>query len=996
MRKLRCSSFLLLLASFSVLPAQQLSQLSGLVTDPTGAAIPGASIRLESLTKGIVVREVQTGQEGRYSFPQIAPDRYRIVAKAAGFLDVTVNEVAVRVAMPANYDIAFQRMGAVAESISVTAEATNLNTVDATVGNVITNKTILELPSFARNVAGLLALQPGVNQFGNVNGGKSDQSNITLDGVDVNEQQERNAFQSVLKVTLDSVDEFRTTTSNANADQGRSSGAQIALSTRSGTNELHAAAYWYHRNTATAANGFFNNQADVKQPKLLINIPGFRLGMPIRKNKLFLFFNWEQRNDRSDQNVERVVPSALLRQGSVQYHNRAGAIVTLSPDQVRALDPRGIGANTEILKIFNSYPLPNDPKLGDGLNLQGYRFTAPLERRDPVYISKFDYQAKANHNFFLRAQTQNEHRTFAPQFPGQQPNSLFLANGKGVAAGYTAILSANMISTFRYGLTRYARDFTGIQGQSAIAFRDLDSPIGLTTGVARKMPLHQFSEDISWNKGKHSIDFGTIIRLVDNQSLSTRRSFHSASTNVNWLRGVGSDFSPRDLAPNDRAAFGNAMMSLLGIISEVDANYNYNIRGEALPLGAPVTRNFRNREYELYFKDSWRARKNLTLSYGLRWSLMPPVYEANGVQASTNIPLGDWFNMRGSLADQGKSQQDAGAITYVRAGDTQGRPLYPFHKRNFAPRLSLAWSPSGPSGWKKFLFGGDGRTSIRAGWGMFYDLVGQSLARTFDSNAFGFATTLANPSGRLNATTAPRFTGLFNLPPELIRPAPRGGFPFTPPSDIDTGFAITSSIDDKLKIPYTMNMNFSVGREFAKGWFVEGRYVGRMSRRSLMNRDLAMPANLTDPASKQSYFEGATQMFRLLTANTPVASVTPIPFFENMYSNLKTARQTATQVIYNDARNYGNDFISTLADIDEYCDPGCGRLGANMMMNAQFSSLSAWSSIAGGNYHSMQWSLRKSFSNGLSVDFNYTYAKSQDLASDTENSGEFSGFLVIF
>jgi hypothetical protein len=167
-----------------------------------------------------------------------------------------------------------------------------------------------------------------------------------------------------------------------------------------------------------------------------------------------------------------------------------------------------------------------------------------------------------------------------------------------------------------------------------------------------------------------------------------------------------------------------------------------------------------------------------------------------------------------------------------------------------------------------------------------------------------------------------------------------------------------------------------------------------MSRRSLMNRDMAMPTNLTDPASGQTYFEAATQMARLVNARTPVADIPRIPFFENFFSNLASPSRTASQVVNQVARFYPNDSISALADLDAYCDPGCGRLGPNMMMNPQFSSLSAWSSIAGGNYHSMQWTLRKRFSNGLSLDFNYTLAKSQDLASSAENEGEFAGFLI--
>jgi len=995
MRKLSFALLLGLVIFVTALQAQPLSQLSGVVTDPTGAVISGATLKLESQTRGVQLREVTTGNDGGYIFPQLTPDRYRITAKAEGFAEVILNDIVVAVSMPSTQNVQFTKVGSVSESVSVTAETPQINTVDASLGNVIGSKAILELPQFARNIAGLLALQPGVNQFGNVNGGKSDQANVTLDGIDVNEQQERSSFTSVLRVTLDSTEEFRTTTTNANADQGRSSGAQVALVTKSGSNDLHGAAYWAHRNTITAANGFFNNSSGIERSKLLINIPGARIGGPIKKNKLFYFFNWEQRNDRSESNEERVVPSVTLRQGIYRYTNRNGDVVSLSPAQVTALDPRRIGPSQAMLQLFNSYPLPNDfTSLGDTLNFQGFRFNAGQQLRYNTYITRFDYQLNPSHNFFFRGQLQNDRSTTAPQFPGDDPASLFLRNAKGVAVGYNSILSTNLISTFRYGFTRLSRQGTGTQTASAINFPSLSDRYAITRGNWRLMPLHQFSEDLSWNKGKHSVQFGAVARFISNRSVNYIKSFHDAYSNAAWLRNTGAEFIPADASSVDRTSIADGMSALLGIVSEVHSNWNYTIDGKVIPVGEPIRRDFRNNEYELYVQDSWRARRDLTITAGLRWSLMPPVHEANGVQISSNIPLGDWFNTRGALAEQGKSQEEAGRITFLRIDDPKARPMYPFYKKNFAPRLSVAYAPTGTSGLKKFFFGTQGKSSVRAGWGMFYDLIGQPLARTFDLSAFGFATTLQNPSGRLTPTTAPRFTGVFDVPASLIVAAPPGGFPQTYPDTGDAAFAITNSIDDKLKIPYTMNMNLTVSREFGDGWFVQGSYVGRMSRRSLMNRDLAMPTNLTDPVSKQTYFEAASQMALLVNRAVPITGVPQIPFWENMYSNLRTSSRTASQVVYTVARFYPNDFISALADLDQWCDPDCGRLGPNAMMNPQFSSLSGWSSIGGGNYHSMQWSVRKRFSKGLTLDFNYTLAKSQDLASVEENAGEFSGFLV--
>src|SRR6185295_3437960 len=229
----------------SSLPAQSFTSISGSVADPSGAVVPNAAVSLENVNTNSK-RETTSNSSGNYSFVQILPGNYRLTAKAPGFADVIVNDLRLLVNSPATVGIVFEKVGAVAETISVTAEATQLNTTDASMGNAIGTKAVLELPLFARNAAGLLSFQPGVTSLGTgntdyvganpgtgastdaiderngaVNGGKSDQGNVTLAGVDVNDQQTRRASKSVLRVTLDSVQEFRSTTANANADQGR-------------------------------------------------------------------------------------------------------------------------------------------------------------------------------------------------------------------------------------------------------------------------------------------------------------------------------------------------------------------------------------------------------------------------------------------------------------------------------------------------------------------------------------------------------------------------------------------------------------------------------------------------------------------------------------------------------------------------------------------------------------------------------------------------------
>src|SRR5271165_6243427 len=274
MRTLRLAVVFSLLAVFAF--SQAGSSLSGVVTDPTGAVIPAATLTLKNVATG-TEQTTPADSGGRYNYPSVTPGFYRLTAKHPGFNDVVVNNIELLVSTATTVNVVFEKVGTTTTTVAVEASAVQVNTQDATLGNAINTQQIIDLPSYGRNVAALLMFQPGVTPGvqnpdgtisggGNVNGGKSDQGNATLDGIDVNNQNTRAAFTSVLRVTLDSTQEFRTTTTNANADEGRSSGAQIALVTKSGTNQLHGSLYEYRRGTETAANQFFLNRTGVARP----------------------------------------------------------------------------------------------------------------------------------------------------------------------------------------------------------------------------------------------------------------------------------------------------------------------------------------------------------------------------------------------------------------------------------------------------------------------------------------------------------------------------------------------------------------------------------------------------------------------------------------------------------------------------------------------------------------------------------------------------------
>jgi hypothetical protein len=376
----------------------------------------------------------------------------------------------------------------------------------------------------------------------------------------------------------------------------------------------------------------------------------------------------------------------------------------------------GIGINQAALKIFQSYPVGNNNAISDNLNTIGYTFNAPQHVDQNTYIARLDYQVDqaGKHSLFWRGNLQNDSQNGTPQFPGMPPNSVSLANNKGFAVGWTGVLSPTKVNTFRYGLTRQGGETTGVLASVYTTFRGYTDRYGTTTDTARIVPVHTISDDLSWNHGAHDLRFGGVVRLVSNRSISYANAYSWATTNSSGISGSGADITPVSLSisSGDKTSYQYAMAAILGIVSQATGRYNYLVDGTVLPAGSPVKRNFVNRDGEMYAQDSWKLKPTLTVTYGLRLSLMAPVHEANGQQISTDVAIGDWFNQRGALADKGLATSTIAPITYVVANGPQGRPLYPFHTAA-APRVALAYSPKGENGISRFLFG-NGRTSIRA------------------------------------------------------------------------------------------------------------------------------------------------------------------------------------------------------------------------------------------------------------------------------------------
>jgi hypothetical protein len=1034
-------AFILVSISSSVLSQNATTSLRGFVTDSTGASITTATITLTNSSIGFQ-SVAKADSHGEYSFQQLAPGKYAILIEADGFARQTLT-AELLVAQPATVNV---KMGITAETLSVdvSSAAETINTTDATIGNAINNETIMELPSEGRNPQTLLALQPGVLYLGNsdnlgngaaldsrngsVSGARADQTNITLDGVDNNDQVTPSAFTGILRTTLDSTEEFRVTTSNANADTGRSSGGQINLVTRSGTNDIHGAIYEYNRNSLGLANDWFVKSGQIQSGlanrpgQLIRNTYGARIGGPIKKNKIFLFGNYEGNRQNESASVTRTVPTASLAAGDIIYPSSNGSLVTLTPAQLASMDPRcskngtcpqGPGVNPSSLALFKLYPAANGFSLGDGYNTASYTFSSPEPLTENVYIARIDFNLSDKHRFYIRSSMQNDQQSQTAYYPGQAPSQKLTDDSKGISANYTWTISSSLINNLRYGYVRQSFATHGVGDGTYTTFSGLDTPEATTRNNSTLVPMHNVIDDLTWTKGRHTLQFGANYRGFDYENSTDANSFNGASAFASYMlnsgfAGIhGSSFDPGTFglpAVDDSFTtnYNNAISMVAGLTNEETGNFNYKVLpgGTAATLlgaGVPVARSFRSNEFEYYLQDSFKPVPNLTITAGIRHTIMQTPYETNGQQVQPTINMHQWFETRGQQAALGNSVQPE--VSFAPSGKANGgKPFYPMNWGNVAPRIAIAFAPAPEEGtWMNKLLGGAGKSSIRAGFGIYYDHFGEGLVTNYSrQGSFSLSSSLRNPVSVLTADTSPRFTGLHNLPNLLPSPIASITYPQTPSDDpFTTGFAVTSGLDDSIKTPYSEVFNLSLQRELPKGFTFEANYVGRLGRHLLQQLDLAQPLDLVDPQSGMDYYTAATILSKAYDQGQTEAAIPAVAYWEDLFPDAKgTAADgsgkvgnTATQNIYALwlAGGIRGNETAALDDLDVYCSPGCGgKTGRYWPL--QYSTLFSTASMGTSSYNAAQFVLRHPMSHNVQLDLSYTYSKSLDLGSDTESN----------
>ena len=950
----KCGFSLVLVLALFAFPiaavAQSVASITGIVTDATGAVVPGASVKLTNTQTGLSYF-TKTSGDGSYRVVDLPPGPgYSLTIKKDGFQTEVINNLYLPVGAPTTQDAKLE-LGQINQTVEVTVPggAGSLDTTDATIGTVVEGSRVQDLPAlFVNNASLFLELAPGVQSTGNdsqsgvVTGTRADQTNITLDGLDVNDERLGGAFTTVVNTPLDSIQEISTIVGGDDASYGRSAGGQVELVTKSGTNQFHGQLFEFNRVTALAANNFFSNLEGLGRDPLIRNQFGGDLGGPILKNKLFFFFSYNGLRAKESQDINDVVPLSALRNGQLNYINdgegcdgssnivSTPACISTTPltgaGSLASLDPQGTGADAALLNFFTSRPYPseNNFNVGDLVNSAGHLFVAPVSEKENTYIGKLDYQVTSKHlltarGTWNRIDDDDFNNFVARVFPTDtSPVASTVDHSRSWVVGDTWVISPNMINKVSFGETDQVIAFALNDKPNFPNLLDfffngnvLTSPYddllaaGNVTGDATfneqfpTVPVYQLRDTFTWTKGNHTFDFGGVISPTIFKS-GNLTDYNSYSVGLGGqISQLDSALRPSDISSDPVATteWDEFFPLALGRIATITASYNYNLAGSPLPQGTTPIRDYHATEYEFYAQDVWKIRSDLTITAGLRWQFHNPLSEIHGFEAVPNISPEKIFAIRQADAAAGIEGPDAvPLITYSLGGPHNNGPgYYKPDYRNFAPRIGLAYSPFGGDSFFGRLLG-NRQTSIRAGFAINYDdnLIGQGFELDETSFLFSNSTEASNGAGGPQAALLndPRFSGYASLPVAPVAAStPR---PFTPnldgngvPIGFNTGGGFGPNgaffnFDPNYKSPYELSFSLGMQRELPHDWLVDVTYFGKIAHRLPAIGDVGQTLNFKDAASGQFLYTAFGNVQKSLQSTGGDFTAVPNqPWFEN-------------------------------------------------------------------------------------------------------------------
>ena len=832
-------SLVCMLASFA---AGQTASIAGTVTDSSGAVISGAEITARN-TATNESHSATSGDTGAFSIPNLQIGPYEVTVKKDGFKIFRQSTVELTVAQVLTVNAALAP-GAISEELTVVSErAADVDQETSELSNLVDSQQMASLPLITRNPYQLVLLSPGTSQTDSttggisVNGARDRNNNFMLDGVDNNDTSVPGGFVSVLGANPESTEEFRVITDNYNAEFGRNTGAIIDVVTKSGTNTLHGNAYYFGRwNGFGGARDYFNPgvgpNAGPMNPYQRHQF-GFSLGGPIIKNKTFFFFNDEMDRFLTTLTDNASVPTAGFLSGKFNYtYTDSGGVSHTVPIDLTpggANNPFNLPFDPTMQAVFAKYPVVPDSQSANGIS--GTIFF-PTASRQHAYSPTIKLDHHINDREAVSVRYGYTHffdpnpgfNDILPGFGATEEKAI----GQGLAAQLTSTLSNDVVNNFVFGWNHiYAAFYL-----SQATINTLDAPGGVDSfgngwdyllnpftsfastasganSQARKTGTVSYSDTLTWVHGAHTFKFGFDFRDVTESGFDDFTSRRQLTLDPALAFG---GFDPGVLGnepPNDPGtALVDGANAYWGFVIQDLQSQFFN---RAASRVGTDNKNFKQHEFDWFAQDSWKLRPNLTLNIGLR-------YQLNGVPYETGGNVANLFQDPGSFAT-------GQPVVFTPVGSGTGHRLYDPDYKDIEPRIGFTWDP-----WK------DGKTAVRAGFGIFHD-------RTF-GNIFGDVR--ANPPFQVQYSTNPfdtinNFFGSGAFPPQIPTQTPSASIP---DGSLSPGLFI---IDQHFPNATSNNWNLDIQRQLPGNNVVDVAYVGAMGVHVWGQRD----GNPPDPALVQ-------------------------------------------------------------------------------------------------------------------------------------------------
>jgi hypothetical protein len=947
--------FLAVFSAVFALHAQVTSTVTGTVVDPSGAAVPGATVSLRLTGAELNAFSTKTSAAGTFTIVAVQPNNYDLVVEANGFLKTVVSGLEVLPSRTVDIPTVKLSIAATSQSVEVSEAGNTVQTTSSDVSTTITKTQIQDLPTMNRSPLGFLQTQAGINDArGNttVNGQRSSFVNVTLDGVNIQDNFIRQNDMDFLPnlLLLDQVAEVTISSSNADAStMGGSS--QVTFVTPSGTNQFHGAGYWSNRNSALAANSWFNNQAGVKNPFLNQNQIGGRFGGPILKNKLFFYLNYEayRQRQQTPENYTVLTPSA--RNGNFTY------LVNGQPQTANLLSLMGVQMNSVMQGLLAKVPTTiNNFNKGDSSasllrNTGGYQFNARDNRTRDNVTGTFDYNISTRNALHLSLvynrdilDRPDEDATF-DTVPNVINDDVTHLASLAWRFNPTATLTNEARFGFNLAPALFVAQPTGLP--FFVSGTSYTNPLNSFLSQGRYTNTYNWSDNATWLHGAHTVTFGVQGEKV------TIQAYNYASIVPTYALGFGTgnqglvNSQLPGISASDLSSANTLLATMAGYLNTDSQLFNVTSRNSGYVNGASNLRNYLFSNYAGYVTDTWRATRRLTATLGLRWDHYTPVDEKN---ALVLLPVIENGNPIATLLDPN--------LTLNYAGSSVGRSWYSPSMHEFAPNIGLAWD----------VFG-DGKTALRAGYSIFYvdDNLGQSLSNSVTTNA-GLSTTVSNTglSGFIN-----------NNPPGLSAPA------FVVPRTLAMNYALnpsgnaTAMPDPGLTSPYVQQWNIGIERS-VKNTILDIRYVGNHGLKEIRGLDYnqvvisgLLPAFQIAQQNGLLAQKQGLAFSPVYNANVPGSQATP--YFNAMPSGGYLTNSSVISYIQTGQVGELANFYQTNrvnGPYNYYNNPN--TLGANMLENFSTST-----------YNALVLEATRRMTNGFGFQANYVFSK---VLSDSQNN----------